>query len=152
MSNKSGSGPRNWGDLGERPKDPNYRAVPNKKVHIINDIKPHFITVFQKPVAKNSGSASKSAAAPPTPLRPNNLLEAAQARLKERQRLEEESRLKASQPCADEYARFQQKAIDATARAERIRGSRIPEFDDANLLRMERKRPWDACAGWQNYN
>ena len=84
-------------------------------------------------MAKN-GCVSKSATAPPTPLRPNNLLEAAQARLKERQRLEEEERLKASQPCGDEYARLQHQAIEATARAERIRGFRTPEFDHANSL------------------
>ena len=80
--------------------------------------------------------AKKSAAAPPTPLRKNNLLEAAQARLEERKRLEEESRL-ASQPCVDEYNKLHHQALAASARAERIRGSIIPADSDNRRIQRE---------------
>ena len=80
--------------------------------------------------------AKKPAAAPPAPLRKNNLLEAAQARLKERQRLEEESRL-ASQPCVDEYNKLHHQALAASARAERIRGSIIPADSDNRRIQRE---------------
>ena len=80
--------------------------------------------------------AAKSAVAPPAPLRKNNLLEAAQARLEERKRLEEESRL-ASQPCVDEYNKLHHQALAASARAERIRGSIIPADSDNRRIQRE---------------
>ena len=88
--------------------------------------------------------AKKPAAAPPAPLRKNNLLEAAQARLKERQRLEEESRL-ASQPCVDEYNHLQHQALAASTRAERIRGSTIPADGDSRRLEREAQEEALGC-------
>ena len=104
-------------------------------------------------MANNSGSATQTAAAPPAPRPRYNNLAAAQARLAERQRLEgmeAAKRLQAPQPCADEDFRLHDLACEAGTRAERIRGSRIPEFDDANSLRMEREAKEEAlgCLRW----